>query len=161
MRRTTWYRWALLALAAFALTSACAVSGLSFVADTRVEIVVPAENAEVALPFELAWTVEDFDGSFAVFFDRSPMRPGQGLRSLVPDGDPCRAERDCPDADWLAEREIYVTDTNHLVVDSLPDRRDTDRSKDRHDVTIVLLDQHGNRSGEAAFTREFIVERER
>jgi hypothetical protein len=159
--RATWYRLAVLGIAGSVLASACAVSGLSFVADTRVKIHEPEENEKVTVPFTVDWTVDDYDGLFVVFFDRSPMRPGQDLRSLVPEGDPCRVEPNCPDAAWLADRNIYVTDANTLVIEALPDRRDTNRAKDRHDLTIVLLDRDGRRSGESAFTKEFIVERER
>lgn len=141
------------------LLPACAVRGLSFVTDDRLKIVDPKQNATVSLPFEVTWTVKNYDGLFAVFFDRSPIRPNQTLRSLVPSDDPCRSESSCPDADWLADRNVYVTDGTGVVVDRLPDRRDSDRSKDRHDMTIVLLDENGQRTGESAFTKEFIVER--
>lgn len=159
MSRTT-RRLLVLGTVASVLTSACAVSGLSFVQDTRLKILTPRDNETVSVPFTVSWTVEDFAGSFVVIFDRSPMRPNQDLRSLVPEGDPCRAEPDCPDASWLADRDIYVTDANSVSIERLPDRRDNDRSKDRHDLTIVFLDEQGRRSGEAAFTSEFIVERE-
>lgn len=159
--RATWYRLAGVGIAGSVLASACAVSGLSFVADTRVKILQPEENEEVTVPFTVDWTVDDYDGRFVLFFDRSPMRPGQDLRSLVPERDPCRAEPGCPDEAWLADRNVYVTDANSLVIDAIPDRRDNDRGKDRHELTIVLLDRDGRRAGESAFTREFIVERQR
>ena len=149
-----------LAVAVSLLASACSVSGLSFVTDTRLTIVEPTESAEVALPFTVSWTVEDFDGRFAVFFDRSPLRPGQRLIDLVPDSDPCRREAVCPDAEWLADRNIYETDDVRIVIDRLPDLRKNNRSKDDHDMSIVLLDKSGRRSGEAVFTRELTVERE-
>lgn len=150
-----------LLIGALALPS-CGVSGLSFVTDNRVRIVAPTENATVALPLRLTWSARDYGGSFVVLFDRSPMRPNQTLRSLVPEDDPCRTQVDCPDAQWLSERNVYVTDETRLVVENLPDLRgDNDRAKDRHDVTIVLLDEEGQRMGESAFTREFIVERDR
>ena len=159
--RGTWYRLAALGIAVSVLASACAMSGLSFVADTRVKILEPEENEEVPVPFTVEWTVEDYDGAFVVFFDRSPMRPGQDLLSLVPEGDACRAAPGCPDAAWLADRNIYVTDANRVVIERLPELRDNNRAQDRHDVTIVLLDSHGRRSGESSFTKEFIVKRER
>lgn len=114
------------------------------------------------LPFTLDWTARDFNGDFAIFFDRSPMRPGQTLRALVPEDDECRTEPGCPDAAWLADHfmYVYVTSDTSLEVDRLPDGRVNDRDKDRHDVTIVLLDDAGRRVGESAFTTEFIVERE-
>ena len=142
------------------MVQACAVSGLSFIQDDRLEIVAPEQNETVTLPFEVDWTIEDYEGSFLVFFDRSPMRPGQSLDSLVPDGDPCRVDPGCPDAAWLEDRNIYVTDATSLMIDHLPDRRDNDRTKDRHDITIVYIDEKGNRRGDSTFTAEFIVERE-
>lgn len=158
--KATWHRFAVLGIATSVLASACAVNGLSFVEDTRLQILEPQENEEVTVPFTVDWKVDDYDGVFVVFFDRSPMRPGQDLRSLVPEGDPCRGESGCPDAAWLADRNIYVTDANSLVIEALPDRRDTNRAKDRHDLTIVFLDENGQRDGESAFTKEFIVARE-
>jgi hypothetical protein len=148
-----------LAVAAVVLHG-CAVDGLAFVEDKRVRLVSPGANDTVRLPFELRWTATDVDGSFAVFFDRAPIRPGRSLRALVPEGDVCRTDPACPDAAWLEERDVYVTTETRLVVEHLADQRDNTRQDDRHDVTIVLLDERGRRNGEAAFTREFTVERE-
>lgn len=143
-----------------ATMSGCATNGLSFVQDDRISIVSPADNAELTLPLQVEWKARDFDGFYAVFFDRSPMRPGQSLQSLVPDNDPCRTQDACPDAAWLAERHIFVTETTLLQVPQLPDRRENNRSKDRHEIVIVLLDASGTRIGESVFTNEFIIERE-
>ena len=138
----------------------CAIHGLSFIQDDRLTIVHPHENAEISLPMTLEWTTRDYEGYYAVFFDRAPMRPGQSLRSLVPEDDPCRAQPACPTAQWLADRHIYVTDRPSLQVDVLPNRRENRRSKNRHEVVIVLLDASGRRIGESAFTHEFIVDRD-
>jgi hypothetical protein len=150
-----------LVLSIAVLTSGCAVNGLSFVIDDRVEIVRPTSNEELTLPLTVTWTVDDYDGYFAVFFDRSPVRPNQNLRSLVPRDDPCRIDDACPDEAWLAAHGVYVTRTTSLTIPNLADRRDSSHAKDRHDLTIVLLDSTGKRQGEAAFSREFIVSRER
>ena len=145
---------------ALLLLAGCATEGLAFVRDDRVTIDEPDDNQTVRLPFVVRWTASDYDGRFVVFFDRSPMRPNQSLRSLVPEDDPCRTEPDCPDEQWLEDRNIYVTNASPLRVERLPDERDNDRAKDRHELTIILLDETGRRSGESAFVREFIVERE-
>jgi hypothetical protein len=142
------------------LAQGCAVSGLSFAQDRRVRIESPASNDTVELPFEVRWTARDFEGTFVVLFDQSPMRPNQELRSLVPADDPCRAEPDCPNPEWLAERDIYVTSETSVLIDDLPDERSSNRSSDRHQLTIVLLDGAGRRVGESVFVREFIVERD-
>src|SRR5262249_9672715 len=129
--------------------SGCAVHGLSFVQDDRLNIVRPQENAEITLPLNLEWATRHYEGYYAVFFDRAPRRQGQSLRSLVPEDDPCRAQPACPTAQWLADRQIYVTDRPSLQVETLPERRENNRSKDRHEVVIVLLDASGRRIGES------------
>lgn len=142
------------------LLAGCAASGLSFFKDERVSIRAPGDNARVRLPVQVSWESSGFDGQYAVFFDRSPIRRGRDLLSLVPDTDPCRAEESCPTPQWLAQRDIYVVDGTELAVNALPDRRGNKRSEDRHQLTIVLLNREGRRVGEGAFVREFIVERE-
>lgn len=155
-RRVSWMGAALVGL----VVQACAVSGLSFEQDDRINLQSPPANETVRLPFEVRWTARDFDGRYVVFFDRSPMRPNQTLRSLVPSNDPCRARTGCPDAAWLAERDIYVTSGTTVRIEALPEERANNRSKDRHRLTVVLLDERGRRAGESAFVREFIVERD-
>lgn len=148
-------------VAALLLAASACGRELDFARDERVSIVQPDENATVQLPLELSWTAEDFDGRFAVFVDRSPMRPGKDVRSLVPREDEvCRSNPRCPDENWLSARGVYLTSSPLLVVRSVPDRRSSDHQADRHEITIVLLDDEGRRQGEGAFIREFRVERE-
>jgi hypothetical protein len=137
----------------------CSIHGLSFVQDRRLDFVAPDANSEVELPFTLDWSMRDFEDDFAVFFDQSPMPSNESLLWLVPGDDPCRIEPDCPDAEWLADHDIYITNASELAVDFLPDLRDNNRDSDRHDVTIILLDESGRRMGESAFIREFVVVR--
>lgn len=152
----------LLATVAVALlTGSCAVSNLDYFQDNRLAIMAPRTNGTVDLPLVVAWTVHDFDGSFAVFLDRSPMSPGEDLRSLVPSDDRvCRASSACPDANWLSAHGVYVTDQQTLTISSLPDRRTSGHSQDRHELIVVLLDKTGHRIRESAFIREFLVRRE-
>jgi hypothetical protein len=142
------------------LASGCALNGLAFAQDERVHIQSPASEATVDLPFDVRWTAEHFDGKFLVLFDRSPMRPGQTLLSLVPHNDPCRSRPRCPDAQWLADHSLFLTADTHVHVDDLAEERTNKRAKDRHQLTIVLLDRQGRRVGESAFIREFTVARE-
>lgn len=149
-----------LLVVATTLLPGCATNGLSFRADERISIVTPADNDRVALPLQIEWTVKDYEGFVAVFLDNVPMRPGRGLLSLVPEDDECRERSVCPDATWLADHRVFVTRDTTLVVERVPDRRGSNRGSDRHQLTIVFLDEDGTRSSEAAFVREFIVERE-
>lgn len=161
-RRSPWGWFAHLGAATFLLAalSGCAVDGLTFVKDDRVRIQHPGDGDSVTLPFDLTWTVTDFDGSFAVFFDRPPMRPGRDLLSLVDDTDPCRALPGCPTTSWLNERDIYITDGLSTRVERLRDNSRSDHAKDRHLASIVLLDDQGRRVGESVYIVEFFVERE-
>ena len=144
---------------AVALLGGCAASGLSFRQDDRISIVTPGDHDRVELPLTIEWRAEGYEGYVAVFVDGTPMRPGRGLLSLVPEDDACHERAVCPDAAWLADHEVFVTRSSSIVIDRLPDRRGNKRGTDRHQLTIVLLDDDGTRRGESAFVREFIVER--
>lgn len=107
----------------------------------------------------MRWEASSPPHRWAVFFDASPMRPGQTLRSLVPLGDPCLADAGCPDEKWLADRNVYVSSATRLTVQQLPDFRGENRSRDQHEVSIVRLDERGARVGESVFVREFEIHR--
>lgn len=114
----------------------CTSDGLAFRVDERVTITTPADRSTVELPLRLAWTVNGFDGSFAVFVDRAPMRPG-GM--------------------FVPQRGAYTTTETELILEDV--ERDTDDRRERHTATIVLLDDTGRRVGESAFDVDFEVER--
>ena len=155
------------------LFSGCRLSDLSFKADERVEITDPAQRATVKLPFELSWTVKDFkvtgedgtssddQGFFAVMLDTSPMPPGQSLKYFARDDESCTSSPGCPDTQYLADRNIFTTESTHFSVETLSDDRPPDRpsAQDTHDITIVLLNGKGERIGESAFRRRVIVDR--
>lgn len=150
---------------ALLLLSGCAAQGLAFKQDTRVEVVAPADRSAVSVPFDVRWTVRDFDtrpgqGSFGVLVDRAPPEPGRTLESLVEKEVGCRREDGCPDAPYLADRSIYRTTETFHRVERLRDVGVEGR-RERHEVTIVLLDGAGRRTSEAAFSVEFEVTRVR
>jgi hypothetical protein len=141
--------------------SGCAVSGLAFREDERVDIVEPGDREATSLPVTIRWTadVDAVDGGpyFAVFVDRAPIRPGQSLRALA--DDTCNRTAGCPDVAYLRDRFVYVTDELEVTVDVLPQRSGQRTSADdRHEATVVLVDAEGRRVGEAAYTVEFTVE---
>lgn len=156
------------------LLTGCRTSGLAFRADERVEIVAPAQRAEVTLPFDVRWTVEDFtvagaDGSatddagyFAVLVDVTPMPPGENPTYYARDDASCLASAGCPDVAYLADRNIYLTRDTTFDVIALEDTRPTDRpsAPDEHEITIVLLNGKSERIGESAFKVEFTVDRD-
>lgn len=146
--------------AALAFLPGCAVHGLSFKQDDRIAFTSPDGNETVNLPFEVSWTATDYDGRFVLFFDRAPMARNKPLISIVPDHDPCRLEVSCPDDEWLNRRNVYVTAETSVLIETLPDLRDSDHQKDRHEMYLVLLDAEGRRVGEATWVREFVVRRD-
>lgn len=145
-----------------AMLAGCAFSNVDLVKDRRVHILTPRDQATVAMPVTVRWTAHD-TGSlrFAVFVDRSTLRPGAGLRSLVPKDDAaCRADPHCPDADWLASNGVYLADTTSLTLPSFKDNRPAHNhgARDTHTITIVLLDGD-RRKGEGSWYRQVYVDR--
>ncbi|HVF76535.1 MAG TPA: hypothetical protein VM938_15975 [Acidimicrobiales bacterium] len=153
-----------LALLALALLVPATLTGcrsnLAFEIDERIEILSPDDGEEVRLPMTVEWSARDYDGAFIVLVDRVPMRPDKTVGSLITDDDPCYDTSSCMEPAELAERGIFLTSSTSITIERLPDRRDDGSSKDRHDLTIVLADADGRRSGETAFVREFLVDRE-
>jgi len=158
--RWTMPRWPW-AAAALALLPACAVHGLSLVADDRVDIVSPADRSDVSLPVTVAWEVDDFGvgpggGSFGVFVDRPPQPPGHTLAWLFRDADDCAGVVGCPDDAYLALRDVHRTTGTSFTVE-----RVTPASGERrhfHEVTVVLLDAGGRRVGEGAWSVQFAID---
>ena len=155
-------RVALLAAVVALLTSGCAVRGVAFRQDDRLSFVSPGDRDEVTLPVTVEWEVEDFevpgDGYFAVFVDRAPQPPGRTLDWLARNDDACAQIEDCPGAAWFNERDIFPTTETELTIDQLPDR--TVDGRERHEVTVVLVDRDGRRIGETGWTLELEVRRD-
>lgn len=157
-----------IAMAMAALVSCADWSQLAFRHDRRLQIVAPPARDLVELPVTLRWTIDDFKivdpgsgvadesaGYFAIFIDKTPMKPGQTLREQAIDGDPsCIHDSACPDRGYLADRGIYTTTKTSLRLRSvLP--LSPDESTEVHDATIVLLDAGGRRIGESAWHIQF------
>lgn len=141
-----------------ALLGGCGVQGLAFKQDDRVQFSSPGDRAEVDAPVTFRWSARDLPAgtTFAVFVDRSPQPPGKTIRWLFRDDDSCKDVPGCPDAEFLAIRDIYVTKKPSITIERLRERSDG-RRRQLHEVTVVLLDENGRRIGESAFTREVQV----
>ena len=151
----------------------CRLGDLSFKEDERVDIVAPGDRDKVSLPFDVRWTVEGFEvvgadgsdrkdaGYFAVLLDTTPMPPGADLEYFARDDTSCVRTPGCPDRQYLADRNIYVTEEASFRVETLADTRPTDRpgAVDDHEITIVLLNGRSQRIGEGAFRVKVIVDR--
>lgn len=150
--------------------SGCVAQGLAFRADDRLTITSPKDRAEVTLPLTVSWQIRDFRiergtgatggsaGYFAVFVDQAPVPPGKPLSWVARKDRTCRASDGCPDAQFLASRGIYSTTDTHITFEQLPRPADSNQ-KERHSVTVILLDPSGHRIGESAFQVDVVVRR--
>ena len=152
---------------ALLLSPGCAVRGLEFVEDTRVDIVAPKDRAEVRLPVTLRWTVEDFEvgpgqGSFGVLVDRAPPRPGKTLAWLFRGDVGCKGAGAalCASPRVLADRAIFATTETSLTLEQVPRLAGNEAQRQLHEATVVLLDRHGRRIGESAWSVQFELEGE-
>jgi hypothetical protein len=142
------------------MAAGCAVHGSAFTKNDSVTIFAPRDQQRVTMPLTVAWHATHYTGQYAVFFDEAPVPPGHTLLSLVPADDPCRRQPVCPDDAWLSSHNIVVTAVPSVVVPVLRDLRTTNRSDDRHEVIVVMIDNAGRRVDEAAFRRDFVIERD-
>ncbi|MBK5306148.1 MAG: hypothetical protein JJD92_05620 [Frankiaceae bacterium] len=155
------------------LVAACVPQGLAFRVDDRLTFTSPGDRAEVSLPLTVSWEMRDFtvvgpggqasgsrSGYFAVFVDQTPQPPGKPLAWIARKDRTCRPADGCPDAEYLATRHIFSTTDTHLTFEQLPrPSQDNDR-KERHSITVILLDPSGKRIGESAYELDVIVRRQ-
>lgn len=153
------------AVAATFMLSGCGVHGLDFVKDERVDIVAPVDRSKVTLPVHVRWSAHGVDvgpdaGAFGVFVDRAPPPPGQSLSWPFRNDIACKAadgRRLCASQTFLAGRGVHRVTATAFRVDHVSRLTGNDRSRQFHEVTVVLLDGHGRRRGEGAWSVEFEV----
>jgi hypothetical protein len=168
VRRNTACRFAALTLALSA--AGCNVNQLQFTNDHRLSFQAPAARHRVTTPLTVRWTMKDFaatgldgthdshSGVFAVFVDRAPMPVGKDLKWLARDDAGCKKDPRCPDAQFLADRGVFVTQETSLTLETLP-RVSDGVGDEQHYVNVVLLDGTGHRIGESAWYRPFTSKR--
>ena len=155
----------LAAVAATLLLASCGVHGLSFTQDKRVDIVSPKDREAVKLPVEIRWTVKDFEigdgaGSFGVLIDRAPQRPGKSLSWIFRGDDSCKGSLGraaCARPEFLAQRSVFQTTDTHFTVELVSKLTGSERRRQFHEATVVLLDKDGLRVGEGAWSVQFEV----
>ena len=144
----------LLAVVALAPTG-CSVSHLDLVNDHRLRFVSPANRAHTHLPVIIRWSRPAFTGrgSFALFVDRAPVRPGQRLDAIA-SGDPtCDHPPGCDNAAYFSAHQVYSTPAEAFTLSHIDTLSGNRQSQQLHQVTIVLLDSAGRRLGESAWYR--------
>ena len=153
-RRVAW-------VAALLAAQGCAFSGIDLVQDERIALTGLKDGQTVTVPFTLTWEVRKdiapgHQVSYAVFVDRTVIRSGRTVKSVVPaDDHRCQADAACPDADYLARRGVYVVSTPSATIPRLT----TKKERSAHRVTVVIL-VDGRRDGEGAFSRTVYVDGE-
>ncbi|MDP9101908.1 MAG: hypothetical protein M3N21_07165, partial [Actinomycetota bacterium] len=155
--RTGWGR-AGVAAALVGLCTSCAFHGIDLVQDTRIRVDLPRNGATVTLPLTVSWQATSSIGrpgqrvQYAVFVDRTVVKPGRDLRSLVPDTDRvCLDDPACPDPEYLSRHDVYLVDQPTAVIPRLP-RPATKGARETHRIIVVIL-VDGHRQGEGAFSR--------
>lgn len=158
-----------LATCALAALTGCGLSNLAFVADHRLHFVQPVSRSLVTAPVTLRWSIRDFTvvgphqgppssraGYFAIFVDRAPIRPGQTVAAIAHGDRSCTRTPGCPDAQYLADRQVYVTNQTSFTLDQVAPFRSRQKTQ-THEATIILLDSSGRRIGESVWYRDFRI----
>jgi hypothetical protein len=162
-----------LVVAGAALLSGCGIThlqDLSFRVDNRLHFTTPKARTKLHQPVHLAWTIHGFRiaaagseppsrsaGYFAVFVDRTPIKPGQTMKAVA-DGDPtCKRDPKCPDTSYLEQREIYTTTDLAMTLPQIPNVVGDKGKVQHHAVTVVLMDTSGHRIGESAWELDFRI----
>ncbi|MFN2595093.1 MAG: hypothetical protein ABR579_09430 [Actinomycetota bacterium] len=161
-----------LGVSAVLLMSGCALSGLAFEQDQRLQFEAPSYRQKVNLPYTIRWSMSDFQvtgetgqsaessGYFEVLFDTGPQPPNEGVDYFARDDRSCVASDGCPDRHYLAQQGVYTTTDQFFRVHHLAPAPGVDLSRgqpDIHDVTIVLLNGAGKRIGESSWTTSFEI----
>ena len=153
-------------IACVLVVAGCQIDELQFKNDRRLSFTTPEARSKVDLPVEISWTMQDFEatgldgsqhedeGVFAVFVDQAPMPVGEDLKWLARHDPACERKPDCPDADYLAERSIYITTDPTVTLDHLP-TAERGRGDEQHYANVVLLDGTGRRTKESAWYLPF------
>ena len=137
---------------------------LNFRVDDRLHFVSPEDRSTVARSFTVTWTMSDFAvspvgsapptrdaGYFAVFVDRTPIKPGQTMKSVMHDDLACQRNPRCPTAKDLKELGIYTTTGTSVHIAQVGNVTGDKQRLQHHSVTVVLMDTAGRRIGESAW----------
>ena len=162
-----------LTLAGVTLLSGCGIThlqDLSFRVDNRLHFTTPKDRSRLTQPVRLAWTIREFRvaepgseppsrdaGYFALFVDRTPIRPGQTMRAVMADDPSCKRDPKCPTTDQLAQKQVYTTTDLSMTLPQIPNLSFVKDKIQHHTVTVVLMDTSGHRIGESAWQLDFRI----
>jgi len=156
-----------LVVAGAVLVSGCGIThlqDLSFRVDNRLHFTTPKTRTKVHQPVHLAWTIRDFRiaapgseppsraaGYFALFVDRTPVKPGQTMRAVGSNDPSCRRDPKCPNEGYLEQHAVYTTTDLAMTLPLIPNILGDKEKIQHHTITIVLMDTSGHRIGESAW----------
>jgi hypothetical protein len=142
-------------LAATVTMAGCGISNLSFVVNNRIHFTAPKPRALVHLPVTISWRADPplTSGSYAVFVDRAPIKPGQTLAAVA--DATCRRTPGCLTVAYLANRSVFQTTAPTLTLATVHVDSTTKATIQTHEATVVILDAQGRRVGESAWYIDF------
>lgn len=137
---------------------------LNFRVDKRLHFESPKDRSTVHQPVTVSWRMDGFRiaapgsrapsrgaGYFAVFVDRTPIRPGRSMDDVAEDDPFCKQSPTCPDSQYLAQRNIYTTTKTSVAIPFIPNLSGNKEKLQLHVITVVLMDTSGHRIGESAW----------
>ena len=145
---------------------------LNFRVDKRLHFVTPKDRSTVTRPFTVTWTMDDFRvapqgseppsrdaGYFAVFVDKTPIKPGKTMRSLVNNDQACKLDPKCPDRSYLEGLGVYTTTATSVRITQVTNVIGDKEKLQHHAITVVLMDTSGHRIGESAWELDVRMQR--
>ena len=159
-------RWgvALLAVLPLAGCGLTHLQDLNFRVDKRLHFIAPKDRSTVGRTFTVSWTMNDFTvapegsapptrdaGYFAVFVDKTPIKPGQTMKSLAKDDLACQRDPRCPSPSYLKDLGVYTTTDTSLRIAQVGNVVGDKEKLQHHFITVVLMDTSGHRIGESAW----------
>lgn len=137
-------------LVLLAASTGCRTEGLQFREDRGIQIVAPADRAEVNLPIVVKWKVQHSNPRFGVFINVVPQPPGEGLEYFFRKDPSCRPASTCVVPEILARVGVFETTEATFTIDAVGRRMGVPKDQsDWHEVTVALLDSNGRRIGES------------
>jgi hypothetical protein len=156
-----------LAVVVGVLASGCGLThlqDLNFRVDKRLHFISPESRSKVHQQFTVSWRMDDFTvaapgtgppsrdaGYFAVFVDKTPIKPGQTMKAVASGDQFCEQSPTCPDRGYLREHLVFTTTGTSLHLPLIPSIVNDKSSLQLHTLTIVLMDTAGHRIGESAW----------
>ena len=137
---------------------------LNFRVDKRLHFTTPKDRSTQSRPLTVSWTMSDFRiapkgseppsrgaGYFAVFVDKTPIKPGKTMKSLASNDQACKVDPKCPDRNYLEGLGVYETTATTITLKQISNVRGDKEHLQHHYIDVVLMDTAGHRIGESSW----------